>query len=191
MEVKTNYTMKKLLVLTAIIIACTQICNAQNTPKYQGEVNLGYSIGVGVPGLNKVNLNTVQGVKVGNYVSAGLGLGLDWWRGIYKEYWETQGRFDLGELTLPIYLNVKGYLPISEKVTPYISCDLGCAAGITKGVKGLGLYFSPAAGFKFNSFKAELGFTVQKFGYEYLKRAPGYGYTDQASAFNISVGYFF
>lgn len=181
--------MKKLLVLAAIIFACTQISNAQNTPKYQGEANLGYSIGVGALGFNKVNLHTVQGVKVGEYVSAGVGIGLDWWRGIYKEYWEEKGQFDSGELTLPIYLNVKGYLPMSENTAPYISCDLGYAAGITKGVKNLGgLYFSPAVGLKFNSFKAELGFTLQKVAHEDVEYYYG---TDAATAFKISVGYFF
>lgn len=181
--------MKKLLVLAAIIIACTQISNAQNTPKYQGEANLGYSIGIGSLGFNKVNLHTVQGVKIGEYVSTGVGIGLDWWRGIYKEYWEEKGQFDPGELTLPIYLNVKGYLPISENTAPYISCDLGYAAGITKGVKNLGgLYFSPAVGLQFYSFKAELGFTLQKVAHEDVEYYYG---TDAATAFKISVGYFF
>ena len=77
--------MKKLFVISALLIVCASLCNAQNFAKYQGEVNLGYSIGVGNLGFNKVNLHTVQGVKIGDYVSAGLGLGLDWWRGIYKE----------------------------------------------------------------------------------------------------------
>ena len=181
--------MKKLLILTAIIVACTQICHAQSTPKYQGEANLGYSIGVGALGFNKVNLHTVQGIKVGEYVSAGVGLGLDWWRGIYKDYWEEKGQFDSGELTLPIYLNVKGYLPMSKNTAPYISCDLGYATGITKGVKNLaGLYFSPAVGFKFNSFKAELGFTLQKVADEYVEYLYG---TNAATAFKISIGYFF
>lgn len=181
--------MKKLLVLAAIIIACTQISNAQNTPKYQGEANLGYSIGIGSLGFNKVNLHTVQGVKIGEYVSTGVGIGLDWWRGIYKEYWEEKGQFDPGELTLPIYLNVKGYLPMSENTAPYISCDLGYAAGITKGVKNLGgLYLSPSVGLKFYSFKAELGFTLQKVADEYVESIYG---TNSATAFKISVGYFF
>jgi hypothetical protein len=65
----------------------------------------------------------------------------------------------------------------------------GYAAGITKGVKNLGgLYFSPAVGLKFNSFKAELGFTLQKVAHEDVEYYYG---TDAATAFKISVGYFF
>jgi hypothetical protein len=185
----TQQIMKRLLVISALLIACAGLCNGQNLAKYQGEVNLGYSIGVGNLGFNKVNLHTVQGVKMGDYVSAGLGFGLDWWRGIYKEYWEEQGKFDLGELTLPIYLNVKGYLPVKEDMAPYISCDIGYAAGLTKGVKNLaGLYFSPSVGLKFKSFKAELGFTLQKVDDEYVEY---YYETTAATAFKLSVGYFF
>ena len=176
--------MKKLFIISLLLIACANICDAQNNIKYQGEVNLGYSIGVGSLGYNKVNLHTVQGVKVGEYVSGGLGIGVDWWRGIYKEYWEAQGKFDAGELSLPIYLNVKGYLPVNQHMAPYISCDLGYAAGVTEGVENLGgLYFSPAVGFKFHSFKAELGFTLQKIDNEFVDLS--------SKAFKISVGYFF
>lgn len=181
--------MKKVFIISALLVACANISNAQNEVKYLGEVNLGYSIGIGAFDYNRVNLHTVQSAKVGDYVSIGLGIGLDWWRGIYKEYWDRKDMFDSGELSLPIYFNTKGYLPVNNKLTPYISCDLGYAVGLTVGVKKYGgFYFSPAVGLKFNSFKTELGFSLQKitnksFEYEYD--------TDAATAFKLLVGYIF
>lgn len=184
--------MKKIFFISALLVACTNFCNAQNV-KYHGEANLGYSIGSGYFGYNRVNLHTIQGAKVGEYASVGLGFGLDWWRGIYKEYWREKGMFDSGELTIPVYFNVKGYLPTSKDVAdvaPYISCDLGYALALTQGIKqyGGGLYLSPAIGLKYNSLKVELAFVLQKiddvdFEWEYE--------TNSAPAFKFSVGCIF
>ena len=184
--------MKKVFIISALLVACTNFCNAQNV-KYHGEANLGYSIGSGYFGYNRVNLHTIQGAKVGEYASVGLGFGLDWWRGIYKEYWREKGMFDSGELTIPVYFNVKGYLPTSKDVAdvaPYISCDLGYALALTQGIKqyGGGLYLSPAIGLKYNSLKVELAFVLQKiddvdFEWEYE--------TNSAPALKFSVGCIF
>ncbi len=79
--------------------------NAKIPVKYHGEADLGYSIGVGTFSTCRANLHTIQGVQVGRYFSAGLGLGLDH----YHEFYE------IGVLAIPIYLNLKGYIPVSEK----------------------------------------------------------------------------
>lgn len=182
--------MKRFFFMSALLIACTNFCNGQNNVKYHGEANLGYSLGSGSFGYNRVNLHTVQGVKIGDYMSFGIGVGLDWWRGICKEYWEERDMFDLGELTLPIYYNIKGYLPTTNDIAPYLSCDLGYAVAFTEGIKeyGGGFYFSPAAGIKFGSLKAELAFVLQKFDNEDFE----WDYeTKSAPAFKLSVGYIF
>lgn len=141
--------MKKFfLLLTATIIASTVF--AQTPIKYQGEVDLGYSIGTGTFAADRVNLHTIHGAKIGNYFSAGLGLGLDY-------YHEGEG-----ELIVPIYLNMKGYLPVSEKVSPYLSFDIGVGVGASEYVSGFsGLYCMPAIGIKAGHFKAQLGYNVQ------------------------------
>ena len=141
--------MKKFfLLLTATIIASTVF--AQTPIKYQGEVDLGYSIGTGTFAADRVNLHTIHGAKIGNYFSAGLGLGLDY-------YHEGEG-----ELIVPIYLNMKGYLPVSEKVSPYLSFDIGVGVGASEYVSGFsGLYCMPAIGNKARHFMAQLGYNVQ------------------------------
>lgn len=143
--------MKKLL-LTAIA-ATVSLCavHAQVSVKYQGEVDLGYSIGVGELATGRVNLHTIQGVKIGDYFSTGVGLGVDC-------YHEGEA-----ELMIPVYLNLKGYLPVSEKVSPYLSFDIGAGIGATEGVSGLsGMMVTPAIGIKAGKFKAQIGYNVQQ-----------------------------
>ncbi len=145
--------MKKLFILAVAAVMSVSVANAQVPVKYQGEVDFGYSIGVGTFSTGRVNVHTIQGARIGEYFSAGLGLGLDY----YHEFYEQ------GELAIPIYLNLKGYLPVSEKVSPYFSFDIGVGIGATEGVSGLsGLYCTPSIGVKAGKFKAQLGYNIQR-----------------------------
>ncbi len=155
--------MKKVIILVIVSAMSVFTAMAQTSVKYNGEINAGYSIGVGSYPVNRVNLNTIQGIKVGEYFSTGLGLGLDWYKGLYADYWEEQGKADMGELAMPIYLNMKGYLPVNEKVAPYLTFDIGYGIGLTEGLDGFGgLYLTPGIGIKVGKFKAELGLNVQR-----------------------------
>lgn len=146
--------MKKLLFLVAIATMSICSANAQTPVKYQGEVDLGYSIGVGTWSFGRVNLHTVQGIKVGKYFSTGLGVGVDYYHDILGS----------GEVVVPVYLNLKGYIPASELVSPYVSLDLGGGIGATEGVSGLsGFLVTPAVGVKVGKFKAQIGYTSQSF----------------------------
>ena len=130
--------MKKLLLLAATAAMAISAVNAKIPVKYHGEADLGYSIGVGTFSTCRANLHTIQGVQV------------------YHEFYE------IGVLAIPIYLNLKGYIPVSEKVAPYISFDIGTGIG-TKVLSGLsGLYCTPAVGIKAGMYKAQVGFNVQR-----------------------------
>lgn len=147
--------MKKILFLLTLglLILSSKEAGAQVKVKYRGEVDFGYSVGVGDfgPVASRVNFHTVQGAQFGKYFSAGLGLGLDLYHDLENE------------LMLPIYLNMKGYLPVSEKVSPYFSFDIGAGVGLTEGVSGLsGLYVTPAIGVKVSKFKFQFGYSLQQ-----------------------------
>lgn len=119
---------------------------------YRGEVNLGYSIGVGDVGLGRVNIHTIQGVQVGRFVSAGLGTGID----IYH--------YDGASFLIPIYLNVKGYLPVSRMVTPYLSLDIGGGIGVGPQMAGLdGVICAPAVGVQVSLAHIQVGYALQQF----------------------------
>lgn len=174
--------MKK-VVLLAVFAAFSVSLFAQTNVKYRGEVNAGYSFGVGTYAINRVNLNTIQGIQAGKYFSAGLGIGLDWWRGLYADYWKQQGKGDMGELSMPIYLNVKGHLPVSEVITAFLTFDVGYGIALTEGLDGFGgLYLTPGVGIQIGKIKAEVGFNMQRI-------------TDvlnvNANAIKLSIGYVF
>lgn len=145
--------MKKIILLLVAAVISASSAFAQVPIKYQGEVDLGFSFGVGTYAVNRVNVHTIQGVKIGDYFSAGIGLGTD----IYVE------KDVESDLFIPLYLNVKGYLPTSSKVTPYASFDIGGGFGASEYAKGLsGVMLCPAVGVKIGMFKAQLGYNVQK-----------------------------
>lgn len=145
--------MKKLFLLVTMVTMTIGAANAQTSVKYHGEVDLGYSIGVGTFATGRVNIHTIQGVRIGKYFSTGIGIGVDY----YHEFYEK------GEVAIPIYLNLKGYLPVSQKISPYFSFDIGAGVGATSGLTGLsGLYCTPAIGIKAGKFKAQLGYNVQR-----------------------------
>lgn len=141
--------MKKLLFSALVALLTIGAANAQAPVKYHGEVDLGYSIGVGTFATGRVNLHTIQGVQVGKYFSTGIGLGLDFYH-------------EGPELMIPIYLNLKGYLPVAAKVCPYFSFDIGAGIGASTGLSGLsGVTYTPAVGIKAGRFKAQIGYNAQ------------------------------
>ncbi len=150
--------------------------SAQGIAKYHGEADLGYSIGIGQLAVGRINLQTIQGVQVGKYFSTGLGLGLDYYTNMYD--------VGYGELMMPISLNLKGYLPVSEQVSPYVSFDIGVGVGLTEGVVGYsGLTCTPAVGIKYNKFKAQLGYNVQRIS------ESGFGFN--MNAIQLKIGMMF
>ena len=164
--------MKKLFFLLAATTMTIVAAQAQTPIKYQGEVDLGYSVGIGDFAAHRINIHTIQGVKIGNYFSTGLGIGAD----LYHE--------DGIDVMLPIYLNLKGYLPTKTKVTPFISMDLGAGIGVSEYVTGLsGFYCTPAVGVKTRKFKVQLGYNIQQLSES--------GISISMSAIQIKVGYVF
>ena len=145
--------MKKLLLVVVATLCVALQSFAQVPVKYQGEVDLGFSLGVGTWAINRANIHTIQGVKIGGYFSTGIGVGTD----VYVEKGVEP------DLFIPVYLNVKGYLPTKSKVSPYASFDIGGGFGASEYAKGLsGMMICPAVGIKVGMFKAQLGYHVQK-----------------------------
>ena len=141
--------MKKLFLLLAAVCVAS-FAMAQSPVKYQGEVDLGCSLGVGVLSSGRVNVHTIQGIKVGDYFSTGVGFGADYY---------ISGQ----DMTIPLFLNLKGYIPTKSKVTPYASLDLGTGIGVA-GVfkKETGLMMTPAVGVKIGMFKVQAGYNLQQ-----------------------------
>lgn len=104
---------------------------------YQGEVSLGFATGDnlvskeladGYKTSNKTDfsrplIETVHGVRITNYGFIGLGLGMQYSYGnLFKEAPDL-GNWDM--LMMPIFVNMKGYYPVTEHISPYLTLSLG------------------------------------------------------------------
>ncbi len=177
--------MKKILFLLVVSLCVTTSLMAQPKIRYQGDVQVGYSFGIGGYNLNRVDLHFINSARIGEYFSAGVGIGLDFYHAKQHEVlWDN-----FRELALPIYLNTRGYLPVSQKVSLFASLDVGASIGLTLGVKGLsGLLLSPSIGVRLHTTHRQavtigVGYVMQQFG--------AYGIKFNADAMQIKVGYSF
>ncbi len=141
---------------------------------YEGELNLGYGMGGSLKydgesedaHFARPFIETVHGARITRYAFVGLGAGFQY---AYDEEWEIG--------LVPVFLNLKGYYPVTEHFAPYVSVDLGYGLGVlgTKnygGEEGLdlkgGLYASYGIGLNYKRLNFGFGWQHQsmKFAYE-------------------------
>lgn len=103
--------MKKTLLISAIAaLLCVSSLNAQDSKlfRYQGEVDLRYTFGLDDETHN-VSLEMVNGVRFNRYLFAGAGIGIG-------------GNTSDEAAIIPIYAEVKGYLPVARKLDLVYEC---------------------------------------------------------------------
>lgn len=145
--------MKRVSLFLSLLLLTVGFASAKGKVSYQGEVDLGYSFGVGKRASERVNIHTIQGIKVGKYFSTGIGTGFDF-------YYDFD---DSSEAIVPVYLNLKGYYPVSKNVSPFVSCDVGLGVGVTGDLDNdTGLTVAPAVGVVWGVFKAQVGYNMRK-----------------------------
>ena len=132
---------------------CAVTAHSQNRISYHGEFDLGYSSGVGTLAIDRFNLNFINGIKIDEYFSIGIGIGSDGY--IYAKHVET---------AMPIFLDIKSYLPIIDNITPFIAIDCGVGVGLSDNISGLkGIYISPSIGVcLWEHLKLQVGYQNQR-----------------------------
>ncbi len=149
--------------------------------RYQGELNLGFATGGKLKddagekietNLSRPLLETIHGVRVGDYLFAGVGLGVqyaygDWVTGAdaenfsdYMPSWNTA--------MMPIFLNLKGYYPVTKNFAPYISLSLGATAILASDLSITESYYDESVETKLKGgFYCDfgVGFTARKFNF--------------------------
>ncbi len=143
--------MKKLLLCIAIMMTLTSSLFSQDKKiKYQGEAFLGATVLMAPEAvIGSVSMNLITGARFGKYFAMGIGTGLNDY--VYKINNQL-----IWFPALPVYLNVKGYLPVGKKNNLFISIDGGYLFHLTDidGVTG-GYTFSPAIGMGFGVGKKD------------------------------------
>lgn len=172
--------MKKMtMILTALaVVAAVATANAQLTPRYQGDVEAGYSIGVGQYSGDRINIHTSHGVRINRYFFAGLGTGLDIYVG---------GGTDL---VLPIFADLKGYLPVADRLDIFAGVDIGYSIGLT--VDYSGFLAVPQLGLAYRltdkyALTFGVGFTAQSWS----RSAEGIRVSVNTNAITLKVGFQF
>ncbi len=129
--------------------------------KYQSELQIAFGVGIGEIKIDRVYAQTIQGVRIGDYFSIGLGLGVT----IIPTY-VTNSTL---EMYVPIFANTKGYLPISEKLKAFLSLDIGGTVGVGEKMKDFrGLMLSPSLGMSIsNTVNVGLGYEIQRLSSKY------------------------
>ncbi len=149
--------MKKLLLISFLILGFSFTANSQN--KYQGEVQLGYNFGVNETDIDYVNLSFINGIRFNKYLFAGVGVGLNSYA-IFDSKIENL-------YSLPIFLNLKAYIPVASSTSLFASLDTGYWFGISKNISSLnGFLLGPSIGVCFNKGKSyglnlSLGYNLQ------------------------------
>lgn len=147
--------MRKVLIL--LLFTLLVAAAAAQTPKkvkYLGEFSIGYSFGQGIYDMDRVTTRTVNGIKVKKYFSTGIGVGIDFLRDYNYEYY------------IPVYLNLKGYLPVSNRLDLFVSLDGGGYLETTADSPfGQGWMLTPSAGIQLKAGRIGLFLSV---GYEML-----------------------
>ena len=144
--------MKKLAFLIAALAICFGSAKGDNLVYYQGEIDFGYSFGVGGDASGRVNIHTIQGIGIGKYLSTGIGTGVDFHHNFD----------DTSEMIVPVFVNVKGYYPLGKKITPFLSCDAGVGVGVTGTIdNNCGFHVAPGIGFVWGLLKVQAGYNLQ------------------------------
>lgn len=127
-------------------------------PRYQGEFNLGYV----TP--SSVLLETVHGVRINKYVFAGLGMGF---RYASEMVYTSHGYEVTGSelYYMPVFANIKGYYPVTNRIEPFLNLSLGYAADLG-GEESGGFYCDFGTGIRFWKFAFGLGLLHQSFSIE-------------------------
>lgn len=139
-------------------------------PKYQGEVAFAYGLGVGdasnVLNTDRILFETVHGVRVNPYLFVGMGLGFNYFYGLLSDYGYEEDDDTMG--VLPVFVDFKGYCPVSPKTSVYLAWDLGAAVGVSDLAEGTDFYTSIGPGVSFGGsqggVKGDFGIRFQHMG---------------------------
>lgn len=140
---------KRFLIILAMFMIAGFSANAQS--RYSGEVDLGYSLSLNeIFDLgDRVGVSTTHGILLNERLFLGAGVGVDY-------------DYDFEQIMMPVYANLKGFLPLSEKTSIFASADIGYTIGFDNDYgESIGCFYCcPAVGVKLNKFKVQVGYSM-------------------------------
>ena len=148
---------------------------------YKGIVELGYQIGTGDYGMDRLKLDVINGYQINPYFSLGLGVGLRYY-------------FDADDAVIPIFADFRANF-IDNPISPYLSLGIGYSFDATNNFDGLGFLLSPTIGVSFkisdkSALNVGIGYEMQNMNsYSYDSYGDYYGSGHvNSGAISIVVG---
>ncbi|MDR2773536.1 MAG: hypothetical protein LBC19_02130 [Tannerella sp.] len=171
---------------------------------YKGTFDAGYDFPLGKTGSKgNLEINTSHGLQINEFLFAGAGLGLHMYNArdaqmrnseSYPQYVGTVSgtlitptdsvtymhAVDSSFMTLPLFLDVRGYYPIpNSAITPLAMFRVGYAFNLSDGFGGMGIYMNSAVGVKYQispriGINISIGYSYQNYGG--IPANGGYGY---------------
>jgi len=147
---------------------------------YKGIVELGYQVGVGDYGMDRLKLDAIIGHQISPYFSLGLGTG-------FRYY------FDAEALVVPLLADFRADFT-DNCVSPYLSLGLGYSFDTTNDITGIGILLSPAMGVRFrlpnkSVIHIGVGYEMQKMPFYTYSYYDGYQeFTKNSGAMSIVIG---
>lgn len=148
---------------------------------YKGIVELGYQIGVGEFGLNRLKLNIINGVQINPFFSLGFGTGL-------RYYLDSHFKSKPETLLIPVFADFRAQA-MNNKVSPFLAIAVGYSFNASNDFEGVGLLLNPSIGVSFkvsdkSAMNISIGYEIQKMTYQILT----FSSTINESAIGINVG---
>lgn len=142
-------------------------------PHYQGDFAAAYGLGVGsiTDELNtdRIVVETVHGIRISPYAFLGLGAGFNYFHSL--DTGNGSGSSNGGTVTA--FANAKGYYPITDGTSVYLSLDLGGAFGVMNCTKdSKDMYTSVGPGFSLGRPSSRQRFDVGV-RYQYMGKETG------------------
>jgi len=122
--------------------------NSGNETGYKGFIDLGYTIGVGDWGVDRIELSTSHGYQFNPYLYAGAGIAANYY-------------YDAEVVGMPIFAHVRGNI-LNNSISPYVDFRIGYSP--LEDCQGL--YMAPSIGCKLKSFNFSIGYVMQKVKYD-------------------------
>jgi len=145
---------------------------------YKGIVELGYQIGAGDYGMDRLKLNIINGYQINPYFSLGFGTGLRYY-------------FDAEATVIPVFADFRANF-MNNKISPYLSIGVGYSFDATNDFEGVGFLLNPTVGVSFkvsdkSAMNVGLGYEMQKMDF-YSGYYGRYSSTENSGAISINVG---
>ena len=157
---------------------------------YKMIVELGYEMGTGIFGMDRLKLNSIYAYQLNPYFSLGLGTGLRNYRNSFNE----ERDFYAERALIPIFADFRANFTDNifkvNNVSPCFSLGVGYSFDATNRFEGVGFLLNPIVGISFmvsekSAFNVGIGYEMQSMNiFDY----PFYDLNVNSGAISIDVG---